>query len=161
MGYAVTTPYQLFRITSGGYGASTCVLDNTDTNYSIGTLTTPDYKGIVTQAFVDLVVPAREEYLAGGLPNWITSVTSPYLGLIKGGGSTFSCGGIPDGTFYIRSGELAYGEWRVRGRTNVASHLEPNTAYTCQLMHTRVERGAPGMVLFNPTFELTLIVGEI
>ena len=153
MGYAQTLPSGLLNIASGGYGGATVVLTNADQNIAVGSITTPDYKTPLTHAFIDVRVNARSD--TSGAVNVFDKSNNGYVGLNDGSG-TFSCGAIPEGYWRTEANGFV-GECLLKGRSNIAASLQPNTAYTCQFMHVLCT--ANNLILFNVGFELNLFFG--
>jgi hypothetical protein len=147
MGYAATVSYSLNNFpATAGYQA---LLTTVATNITIGSLTTPDYKGTPTYAYADLIVPFR--YEDSGVNNSFDATSNGYIGLNPG--ATFNCGAIPSGALWTMANGTG-GAWRVYGRTNIAALIRPNTAYTCQIMFARSQ--GDNLVLINPQIELKL-----
>lgn len=153
MGYAKTLIYSLDRAFSGGISAGTMMvsLATTNTNYSLGTLTTPAYTDALKSAYIEFVCQARAD--SSGALNYHSNAFNGYLGLNDGSG-TFSCGAIPQGAWWTLANDFQ-GVWTVYGRTNIAANLAPSTNYTCQLMHCAAN--GDNLNLYAPCFLLTMI----
>lgn len=152
MPYVRRPTYVLFKVASGGWSAFCAYLEVADVNHSIGTLVTPAYRGIPSLALVDLVVRTRNNTSAAGY-NWFKSAAGGYIGLNPGTG-TFSCGGIPEGAFYTPTNDWVFSEYRVKGLTNIASQVRPNTSYNVSIMHGTVDKDK--LLCFNPYVEMSL-----
>lgn len=148
MGYAKTITYSTL-VTASSSGTTTTVTTGNN-NFNCGTLTTPDYKDPLAAAYVEVHVNSRLDNSGGN--NWLVNTNSPYIGLNPG--TTFNCGTIPSNELWTLANTFVGSPYIIYGRTNIASNLDPGTAYTCQLMHTTSQ--ADSLLLFNCQFILRM-----
>ena len=98
MGYAIVLPYSLLKIASSQPAGSSVELTTAQTNFSIASFTTPAYSGNPALAFVDIIVPSRQNWDATQ-SNFFDATNLGYIGIDSGGG-TKDCGKIPQYAFH-------------------------------------------------------------
>jgi hypothetical protein len=130
MGYASLYPFQLLRIvyanSSGAFSMGTVAGDNT-----LGDITTPNYHGTPSYAYLDLIVQVR--YDDSGALNGFDDASAGDMALSVDAIAYQTCGAWVSGELQTGANHYAYQQYRIPGTTNLNTYLQPNTTYHVEI----------------------------
>ena len=153
MGYSATIPFQI--LTHFNSFQNQITADTTPTDYTLGNFTTPNWKGIPTTAYIDLII----QNIQNTAPGWnnLRNTSGADLAISPDAVTYQSCGAWRDAILGKSGSTSQLCFFRIVGTTNLNTYLTPNTVYYCDARN--IKSTADNLNLADMYAELKMVFG--